>query len=359
MERMKELPVVRGRGAATNPPNRFEEIAYLPDPEARDPDDPAPQTRILRDATRTVIAHNDSPDVGFDSSINPYRGCEHGCAYCFARPFHEYLGFSAGLDFETRILAKPDAAQLLRRELMKPSWTPKPIAMSGVTDPYQPAERRLRITRGCMAVLAEFRNPVIVITKNYLVTRDIDYLGELASHGAVSVNLSITSLRNDIQRVMEPRASTPARRLKAVEELAKAGIPAGVMVAPIVPGLTDTEMPAILKAAANAGAGGAGYVMLRLPHGVKGLFENWLEEHFPDRKERVLNRVREMRGGMLYDSEWFKRAHGEGAYAEQIGALFEQTKRSLGLDKPRPELNVADFRRPEATSAGRQLGLFG
>src|SRR5512146_1165234 len=255
---MKALPVVRARGAATSPPNRFEEIAYRPDPEARDPDDPAPQTRILRDATRTVIAHNDSPDVGFDSSINPYRGCEHGCAYCFARPFHEYLGFSAGLDFETKILAKPDAAELLRRELMKPSWMPKPIAMSGVTDPYQPAERRLKITRGCLAVLAEFRNPVIVITKNYLVTRDIDYLGELASHGAVSVNLSITSLRIDIQRVMEPRASTPARRLKAVEELAKAGIPVGVMVAPIVPGLTDTEMPAILKAAANAGAGGAG-----------------------------------------------------------------------------------------------------
>ena len=353
-----QQPAIRGRGAASNPPNRFEEIAYLPDPEARDPDDPAPGTTILRDATRTIIAHNDSPDVGFDSSINPYRGCEHGCAYCYARPFHEYLGFSAGLDFETKILAKPEAPQLLRRELMKPSWTPRPIALSGVTDPYQPAERRLRLTRGCLAVLAEFRNPVIVITKNHLVTRDVDHLGELASQGAVYVNLSITSLRNEIQRVMEPRASTPARRLKAVEALASAGIPVGVMVAPIVPGLTDVEMPAILKAAADAGARGAGYVMLRLPHGVKGLFEEWLEQHFPERKERVLNRVREMRGGALYDSDWFKRAHGEGPYAEQIRALFHSTRKTLGLDQPRPELNVAAFRRP-APAPPAQLGLFG
>ena len=349
-------PTLRGRGAASNPANRFEEIAFLPDGEARDPEDPGPRTQILRDATRTIIAKNDSPDVGFESSINPYRGCEHGCAYCFARPFHEYLGFSAGLDFETKILAKPDAALLLRRELMKPSWTPKPIAISGVTDPYQPAERRLKITRGCMAVLAEFRNPVIIITKNHLVTRDIDHLSELAAHGAVSVNLSITSLRNEIQRVMEPRASTPKRRLQAVEALARAGIPVAVMVAPIVPGLTDSEMPAIMQAAADAGAQGAGYVMLRLPHGVKELFEDWLERHFPERKERVLNRVREMRGGMLYNSRWFERARGEGVYAEQIGSLFEQTKRRLGLDRERPPLRTDAFRRPEGAQGG-QLGL--
>jgi DNA repair photolyase len=352
-----QQPTIRGRGAALNPPSRFVPIEYIPDGEARDPDDPGPLTQILRDATRTIIARNDSPDVGFETSINPYRGCEHGCAYCFARPFHEYLGFSAGLDFETKILAKPDAAELLRRELMKPSWVPKPIAMSGVTDPYQPAERRLKITRRCLAVLAEFRNPVIVITKNHLVTRDLDQLSELAAHDAVSVSLSITTLDHRLQRAMEPRASTPKRRLQAVEALAAAGIRVGVMVAPVVPGLTDSEMPAILRAAADAGAGGAGYVMLRLPHGVKQLFEDWLEREFPDRKERVLNRVREMRGGMLYDSQWFKRAHGDGPYAEQIGRLFESTCRKLGLDRPRPELSVAAFRRPAPPPTGVQLGL--
>jgi DNA repair photolyase len=348
---------IRGRGAALNPPNRFERIEYVPAGEARDPDDPGPLTQILRDATRTIIARNDSPDVGFETSINPYRGCEHGCAYCFARPFHEYLGFSAGLDFETRIVAKLDAPELLRRELMKPSWTPKPIAMSGVTDPYQPVERRLKITRRCLAVLAEFRNPVIIITKSYLVTRDIDHLTELAAHGAVSVNLSITTLDPKLQRAMEPRASTPRRRLQAVEALARAGIPVGVMVAPIVPGLTDSEVPAILQAAADAGAQGAGYVVLRLPHGVKELFEDWLGREYPDRKERALNRVREMRGGALYDSQWFKRAHGEGPYAEQIGALFESARRSAGLDQPRPELSIAAFRRPDVTPRGGQLGL--
>ncbi len=350
-------PGFRGRGAAANPPNRFEPIAFIPDGEARDPDDPGPLTQILRDASRTIIAHNDSPDVGFDSSINPYRGCEHGCAYCYARPFHEYLGFSAGLDFETKILAKPAAAALLRRELMKRSWTPRPIALSGVTDPYQPAERRLKLTRGCLEVLAEFRNPVMIVTKNYLVTRDIDLLSELAAHGAASVSLSITTLRPELQRVLEPRASTPARRLKAIEALANAAIPVGVMVAPIIPGLTDSEMPAILKAAAGAGAGGAGYVILRLPHGVKDLFVDWLERHFPDRKERVLGRVREMRGGKLYDSSFATRWRGEGPYADQIRALFHATKKSLGLDQHRPELRTDAFRRPEPAPAGGQLRL--
>ncbi len=349
-------PGFRGRGAAANPPNRFEQIAYLPDGEARAPDDPGPLTQILRDSTRTIIARNDSPDVGFDVSINPYRGCEHGCSSCFARPFHEYLGFSAGLDFETKILAKLDAAALLRRELMKPSWTPKPIAISGVTDPYQPAERRLKITRGCLEVLAEFRNPVLLITKNFLITRDVDLLQELAAYGAVSASLSITTLRPELQRVMEPRASTPVRRLKAVEALARAGIPVGVMVAPVIPGLTDSEMPAILKAAAEAGAQGAGYVILRLPHGVKELFTDWLERHFPERKERVLNRLREMRGGKLYDSSFGTRARGEGPYAEQIRALFHATKKTLGLDRPRPELRTDAFRRPERPK-GPQLGL--
>ncbi len=351
-------PGFRGRGAAANPPNRFDQIAYLPEGEARDPDDPGPLTQILRDASRSIIAHNDSPDVGFDSSINPYRGCEHGCVYCYARPFHEYLGFSAGLDFETKILAKPEAPALLRRELMKPSWTPRPIAMSGVTDPYQPAERRLKLTRGCLEVLAEFRNPVMIVTKNYLVTRDIDLLAELAVHGAASVTLSITTLRPELQRVMEPRASTPARRLKAIEALAGARIPVGVMAAPVIPGLTDEELPAILKAAAEAGAGSARYIVLRLPHGVKDLFVDWLERHFPERKERVLGRLRGMRGGKLYDSSYGTRWRGVGPYADQIRALFLATTKSLGLDRPRPELRVDAFRRPEAPPPGGQLGLF-
>ncbi len=348
-------PGYRGRGSASNPKNRFEALEVLPDPAAREEDDPGPLTRILRDTTRTIIATNDSPDVGFDASVNPYRGCEHGCVYCYARPFHEYLGFSAGLDFETRILAKPDAAALLRKALSRPSWEPRVIALSGVTDAYQPAERRLRITRGCLEVLAEFRNPVAIITKNHLVTRDADLLADLAAVDAAAVNLSITSLRPELQRVMEPRASTPARRLAAVEALAKAGVPVGVMVAPVIPGLTDTEMPAILQAAASAGAQWAGTIALRLPHGVKDLFEDWLERNFPDRKERVLNRIREIRGGQLNESAFGKRMRGEGEYADQMRALFEAARKKAGLDGPRPVLSTAAFHVP---AKGGQLGLF-
>src|SRR5438105_8926160 len=300
---------LKGRGASWNPDNRFERITYERDEENIE-EQPAPNTVFLRDPTRTILAHNDSPDVGFESSINPYRGCEHGCIYCFARPTHEYLGFSAGLEFETRILVKEDAPELLREELMSRKYTPRTIAISGVTDPYQPVERKLQLTRRCLAVLAEFRNPVAIITKNHLVTRDIDVLRELAEHNAAAVSVSITTLDEKLARIMEPRTSTPQLRLNAIEQLAAAGIPAGVMVAPVVPAITDHEMPAILKAARDAGARSAGFVILRLPWAVSPLFERWLEEHFPDRQEKVLNRIRDLRAGNMCDSRWGKRGRG-------------------------------------------------
>jgi DNA repair photolyase len=351
-----ELVNIRGRGAASNPPNRFETLAYQPDPETLNAEEAGPRTLLLRDPSRTIIARNSSPDIPFAASVNPYRGCEHGCIYCYARPTHEYLGFSAGLDFETRILVKEDAAQLLRAELRSPRWEPQVIAMSGVTDPYQPIERRLELTRRCLEVLAEFRNPVAIITKNYLVTRDIDVLKELAAFGGVVVNLSITTLDTELQRVLEPRASTPARRLAAIEALAQAGIPVGVMVAPVIPGLTEHELPAILAAASQAGATQAGYVALRLPHGVAPLFEGWLERHYPDRKQKVLNRVRELRGGRLNDPRFHGRMRGAGLFAEQIGALFRAGCRKAGLNHGGALLSAAAFRRP-ATADG-QLGLF-
>lgn len=357
-------PAPRGRGAASNPPNRFEPLAVIPDGVAADPDDPAPRTRLLRDASRSIIATNSSPDLAYDATLNPYRGCEHGCIYCYARPYHEYLGFSAGLDFETTILVKPDAPALLRRTLASPRWRPRPIGLSGVTDPYQPAERRLRLTRRCLEVLAEFRNPVGVVTKNHLVTRDIDLLAELASFQATAVHLSITTLRPELQRVLEPRTSTPAKRLQAIETLARAGIPVAVIVAPLIPGLTDEELPAILKSAADAGARSAGYLLLRLPHGVKDLFLDWLDRHMPDRKPRILSRLREVRRGRLHCSDFATRGRGEGEYARQIARLFEATCRRSGLAPDRPALSAAAFRRParvleRAGEAGGQGELFG
>jgi DNA repair photolyase len=273
---------------------------------------------------------------------------------CYARPFHEYLGFSAGLDFETKILVKPEAPELLRRELMAPSWEPQLVMLSGVTDCYQPAERRLGITRRCLEVLAELRNPAAVITKNRLVTRDIDLLGELARYQAAAVTLSITTLDPDLARRMEPRASSPRDRLAAVAELAAAGIPVGVNVAPVIPALTDHELPAILAAAKEAGAGWAKYLIVRLPFAVKDLFQEWLAEHFPERKEKVLARLRDLRDGKLNDPRFGKRHTGEGPFAEQLRALYETTCRRLDLPTRGPELSAAAFRRP-----GQQLGLFG
>jgi DNA repair photolyase len=319
-----------------------------------EPEDPSIRTVFLKDETRSIIAYNDSPDVGFNASINPYRGCEHGCIYCFARPNHEYLGFSAGLDFETKILVKQDAPELLRRELASPRWEPQVIAISGVTDAYQPVERRLQLTRRCLEVLVDFRNPVVIITKNELVTRDIDLLVQLAKVDSVLVFISVTTLDSELARELEPRASQPGRRLAAIEALASATIPVGALVAPVIPGLTDHEMPAIVSAAARAGAIAAGYVPLRLPYGVAPLFEEWLTLHRPLEKEKILNRIRDIRGGRLNDPNFRSRMLGSGAYATHISALFELSCRRAGLNCKRPVLSARAFRRPGPT----QMALF-
>ena len=338
--------IVRGRGASSNPGNRFEPLHYAPDPDSDEPPDTPSATELLRDTSQSILSSNNSPDIGFEASINAYRGCEHGCIYCYARPTHEYLGFSAGLDFETKILVKPEAARLLRRELSSRRWKPQVVVMSGVTDPYQPVERRLRLTRACLEVLAEFRNPVSIITKNHLVTRDLDLLTELARHSAVSVALSVTSLDNRLSRVLEPRASQPRQRLAAIEALSQAGVPVGMMVAPLIPGLNDYEMPAIIAAGKAAGARFAGYTLLRLPYGVAPLFENWLDRHAPSKKAKILNRLRSLRGGKLNDSRFGSRMRGEGPHAEQTAALFAVACRKAGLVNSFPELSSRDFRRP-------------
>jgi DNA repair photolyase len=344
-----------GRGAAGNPKNRFERIEVEPDPGEIEGDEPRPETVYLRDHSRSIIARNDSPDIGFDASINPYRGCSHGCVYCYARPTHEYLGLSAGLDFESRILVKQDAPELLRKELLSSRWNPQVLSMSGVTDPYQPVERRLRITRRCLEVLAEFRNPVVIVTKNHLVTRDVDLLSELTRHDAAAVAVSLTTLDDDLQRIMEPRTSRPARRLAAVERLAASGIPVGVMTAPVIPGLNDHELPALLSVAAEAGASFAAYVPVRLPYAVRPLFEDWLTRHFPERKVKVLNRIRSMRGGELNDARFGSRMRGEGLFAEQIAQLFSISCRRAGMGEGRfPRLSTAAFRR----GGGAQPNLF-
>src|SRR5258707_5247334 len=311
------------RVASSNPANRFEKIHLEPDEDWNPEENPLPQTQFLRDHSSTIIAYNDSPDVGFEASINPYRGCEHGCIYCYARPFHEYLGFSSGLDFETKIMVKTNAPRLLREELSSPKWQPQVIGMSGVTDCYQPVERKLKLTRGCLEVLAECRNPVAIITKNLLVTRDIDLLAELARHQAAAVFISLTTLDSELRKTMEPRTSPPSARLRAIEALSEAGIPVGVLLAPIIPGLTDHEIPSLVEAAAKAGARSAGYVILRLPHAVAPLFEQWLASHFPDRKEKVLNRVRAMRHGKLYESAFCEPSSAEGIFADQIQCPFD------------------------------------
>jgi DNA repair photolyase len=341
---------IHGRGASHNPGNRFIPLNYEEDPARADPEGPAPSTQFFHDNSRSIITTNDSPDIYFSHSFNPYRGCEHGCSYCYARPFHEYLGFSAGLDFETKIMVKPEAPQLLRKELSSPKWKPVYLALSGVTDCYQPIERRLRITRQCLEVLADFRNPVGIVTKNHLVARDADILTELAKYNAASVVLSVTTLDADLARRMEPRASSPEGRLQAISELAGAGVPVGVMVAPVIPGLTDHEMPAILEAAVKAGAQFAGYTKLRLPWGVKELFQEWLEQHFPEKKEKVLGRVRAMRGGKLNESRFGSRMKGEGIWAELISSVFHLHRERLGLPKEGPELSTAAFRNPNQRS---------
>jgi len=350
---MADPVVLRGRGAPGNPTGRFERLAVVSERVDDDDDRPPRATEIYRDSSKSILSYNDSPDVGMAVYLNAYRGCEHGCIYCYARPYHEYLGLSAGVDFESKIFVKQNAAELLRHELLAKSWTPQGIGFSGVTDPYQPIERRLKLTRACLEVLAEFRNPVAIITKSHTVTRDIDLLSELASHGAALVMLSITTLDDDLAAVMEPRASRPQRRLDAVRAVAAAGIPVGVMTAPIIPGLTDHEVPAILKAAAEAGATTAGRTVVRLPHGVKDLFSDWLTAHFPDRKDKVLNRLRAIRHGKLNDSTFGERMTGDGPFAESIHQMFELHRRKLGLTK-HVELSTDAFRR----APGPQRRLF-
>ncbi len=346
-------PGPRGRGAASNPRVRFEKLEMVPDPEFDELVRPQP-TQYLADHSVSIIAQNNSPDINFDKSINPYRGCEHGCIYCYARPTHEYLGFSAGLDFETKIVVKRDASQLLERALSSPRWKPEVLAMSGVTDPYQPIERKLQLTRQCLIILERYRNPVQIVTKNSLVTRDIDILEKLAESEAASVTLSITSLREELTRIMEPRTAAPRRRLRAVSELVAAGIPVGVMIAPVIPGLNDEEIPAILAAAKEAGASYASYTALRLPYGVKDLFLEWLERHFPGKMEKVVSRILEMRGGALNQNEFGLRMRGEGIWADQMRAVFEMGCRRCCFENKAPMLTTKGFRRP----GGNQLELF-
>jgi DNA repair photolyase len=340
---------MHGRGASGNPANRFEEIHIAPDPDLDPAEAPLARTQFLHDDSRSVISYNDSPDIPFRASINPYRGCEHGCAYCYARPYHEYLGMSAGLDFESRILVKRNAAELLRTELSARGWEPQTIAISGVTDCYQPCEREFRLTRACLEVLLEFRNPVTLITKNALVTRDIDLLAELARLELVSVALSITTLNEGLRAKLEPRTSTAAKRLEAVRKLSDAGVPVGVMAAPIMPGLNDHEVPELVARAAASGARFVGYTLLRLPHGVKQIFDEWLREHEPLKRDRVLNRVAATRGGRMNDPRFGARMAGEGAFAEQVSRLFEIARGKAGLGSARPVLAVTRFRVPGAT----------
>jgi len=359
METPQSRAAIRGRGASWSPANRFEKLHVdLNDVDVVDVDlqtEERPQrgTQYFRDETKSVITRNNSPDVGFETSLNPYRGCEHGCIYCYARPTHEYLGFSAGLDFESKIMVKTSAPELLRAELESPRWQPQTLVLSGVTDPYQPVERKLGVTRGCLEVLARFRNPVAIITKNRLVTRDIDLLHSLAVHEAVAVNISVTSLDSNLQRVLEPRTSSPQARLDAIRQLRNAGIPTGVMVAPIIPGLTDHEVPRIVDACAKAGAQFAAYTIVRLPWAVAPLFEHWLEEHFPERKEKVLGRIRDLRQNRLNNSQWHTRMSGEGIFAEQIASMFAVSCRRNRMCA-RPKLSCASFQRSTT-----QLGLFG
>ena len=351
MDTTKRLP---GRGTVDNPENRYERIHLELDSDGEESTSPA--TVFYRDSSRSALAENDSPDIPFRFSLNPYRGCEHGCVYCYARPTHEYLSFSAGLDFEQRIMVKHDAPELLRRTFLSPRWRPEVVALSGNTDCYQPVERHLQLTRRCLEVFREFRNPVGIVTKSALVTRDIDLLAGLAEHAATHVCVSITSLDGDLARRMEPRAARPERRLEAVRTLSAAGVPVSVMVAPIIPGLNDEEVPRILEAAAGSGARSASWVLLRLPRPVDQLFEEWLQAHFPERRLRIIGRIRQCRDGSLSDSRFGQRMRGQGVYAGHIAGLFHTAARRYGLDGALPALNTTAFRRPP--QAGEQLQLY-
>jgi DNA repair photolyase len=357
---------LRGRGAISNASGRFERHARMlmddgwmppasPDFGLEGLQEPVLRTEVLTDASRTIITRNNSPDISFDRSINPYKGCEHGCVYCFARPSHAWLGMSPGADFESRIFAKPNAAELLRRELSKPGYVPKVIAIGTNTDPYQPIEKQMGIMRSVLEVLAEFRHPVGIVTKSALVLRDLDILGPMAEQGLAKVALSVTTLDPKLARAMEPRAATPARRLTAITGLREAGVPAGVMFAPVIPALNDKELEHILSAAADAGAASAGYILLRLPLEIKNLFREWLEEHAPDRAARVLSLIKQMRGGKEYDATWHHRMKGQGPYAQMISRRFHLAVRRLRLNRPSRPLDASHFQPPP--QPGEQLAL--
>jgi DNA repair photolyase len=339
----------RGRGAGYNPSNPYQDEKYEKLPESLQTDDI--ETEFYYESGESILTHNDSPDIPFDYGINPYRGCEHGCIYCYARPTHEYLDLSAGADFESKIFVKKDAPERLSRELSKSSWSPQVVALSGVTDPYQPVESNLEITRDCLRVFLDHRNPVSIVTKNYRITRDLDLLERLAERNLVNVHISITSLDREIIDAMEPRTSRPHRRLDAIDSLADAGVPVGVNAAPMIPGLTDHELPSILEEAAERGATHAGHIMVRLPGPVKDLFEDWLSRNFPDRKDKVLNQIRSSRDGRLNDPDFGSRMSGSGEHANFQNQLFERVCNKLGLNDEPVAFNTDDYReQPDQTS---------
>lgn len=351
---------IRGRGARSNASGRYESQAREAFDDGWTPDEPDPKaftTTVEAERARVIVTRNDSPDVGFSASINPYRGCEHGCIYCYARPAHAYMGLSPGLDFEQKLFFKPEAARLLEAELSRPRYVPEVIHIGGNTDPYQPQERRLRITRGVIEVLARFSHPFSVISKSALVLRDLDLIAPMAQRNLARVAISITTLDRKLARSMEPRAATPEKRLEAVRRLADAGVPVIVMAAPMIPGLNDHELEAILERSAAAGARGAGYVALRLPLEIKDLFREWLETDHPDRAGRVMSLVRQMRGGKDYDSQWGKRMRGEGPIADLLSKRFAAAKKRYGLEFRFEGMDLTQFRVPP--KAGDQIDLFG
>jgi DNA repair photolyase len=348
---------LRGRGALSNASGRFEPHSrvLLDDGWCSEDETPALRTEVLKDSSRTIITRNKSPDISFEQSINPYKGCEHGCIYCFARPTHAWLGLSPGADFESRIFAKPNAAELLAKELSAPGYVPKVIAMGTNTDPYQPVERDMRVTRSILEVLLKFRHPVGIVTKSALILRDMEILAPMAEMGLAKVALSVTTLDRKLARAMEPRATTPERRLSAIRTLRQAGVPAGVMFAPVIPALNDEEMESVLGAAAEAGAQSAGYVLLRLPLEIKDLFREWLHANEPGRAAHVMSLIRQMRGGKDYDSQWHTRMKGTGAYAEMIAQRFHLAVKRLGLNREQIPLVLNRFKRPP--QLGEQLAL--
>jgi DNA repair photolyase len=355
-------PLSKGRGSQIDPPNRFGEPYRVPDLEQVEQDEEYlaslhnRPTEYIPDHSRSIVTENDSPDVGFRFSINPYRGCSHGCSYCYARPTHEYLGLSAGLDFETKILVKEAAPDLFRDFLCSERWQPQPIALSGVTDPYQPAERHFQLTRRCLEVAAEAQQPISIITKNALVLRDLDILRDMAAANLVHVNVSVTTLDAELARSMEPRTSTPAARVGAIQALGEAGVPVRVLIAPVIPGLNDSEIPAILAAAREAGARAVAYILLRLPLTVAPVFLEWLERTQPTRDSRIEGRIRSERGGKLNQSKFGERMRGSGELAEQIRSLYRLFARKQGLDGELPPYDCSRFRPPKPKSG--QMWLF-